>query len=69
MFINYEFKKKSFQKEIEMHAHFERPCNKLKNASSKLKILESKLANLKKFKNLPILCLNFNYISVFKFWF
>ena len=30
--------------------HFERPCNKLQNVTSKLKILKSKLENLKKFK-------------------
>ena len=50
-----------------MHAHFERSCNKLKNVTSKLKILKSKFENLKKIKNLAILCLNFNSISVFKF--
>ena len=47
---------KSFQKQIEMHAHFEWPCNKLKNVTSKLKILKSILENHKKFKNYPILC-------------
>ena len=29
-----------------MHAHFEKPCNKLKNVNSKLKILKPKLENL-----------------------
>ena len=55
------------KEQIEMHVHFEGPCNKLKNVTSKLKILKSNFENLKKFKNLPILCLNFNFISVFKF--
>ena len=52
-----------------MQAQFERLCNKLKNVTSKLKILKSKLENPKKIENLPILCLNFNFnfISVFKF--
>ena len=60
--------RKSFQKKIEMHAHFERPCNKLNNVTSKLRILRSKLEkNLKKLSNLPILCLNFNFKSVFEF--
>ena len=27
--------RKSFQKKIEMYKHFERPCNKLKNLTSK----------------------------------
>ena len=31
-----------------MHAHFQRPSNKLKNATIKLKMLKSKLDNLKK---------------------
>ena len=35
----------------------------------KLKILKAKLENLKKIKNFPILSLNFNFISVSKFWF
>ena len=30
-----------------MNAHFEKPSNKLKNVTSKLKILTSKLENLK----------------------
>ena len=50
-----------------MHAHSERPCNKLKNVTSKLKMLKSKLENLKKIKNLLTLCLNFDFISVFEF--
>ena len=33
-----------------MHAHFERPSNKLKNVTSKLKILKSKLENLRNLK-------------------
>ena len=41
--------RKSFQKKkkFETHAHFERPCNKLKNVTSKLKTLKLKLENLK----------------------
>ena len=35
-----------------MHVHFERPCNKLKNVTTKLKILKSKLENLKKKKKI-----------------
>ena len=35
------------KKKIETHAHFERPRNKLKNVTSKLKILKLKLENLK----------------------
>ena len=31
-----------------MHTHFERPSNKLKNATSKFTILKSKWENLKK---------------------
>ena len=34
-----------------MHAHFEWPCKKLKNVTSKQKILKSKLENLKKIKS------------------
>ena len=50
-----------------MYAHFEGPCNKLKNVTSKLKTLKSKWENLKKLKNFPILCLNFIFILVFNF--
>ena len=39
--------RQSFQK-IEMHAHSEWPCNKLKNVTLKLKKLKSKLENLEK---------------------
>ena len=59
--------RKSFIKKVGMHAHFEGPSNKLKNVTSKSKILKSKSENLTKFKYLPILFLNFNFISVFKF--
>ena len=34
-------------KKIQKHVHFKKPCNKLKNVTSKLKILKSKLENLK----------------------
>ena len=50
-----------------MHVQFERPCGKPKNVTSKLKLPKSKLVNLKKFKSLPILSLNFDFISVFQF--
>ena len=43
--------RKSFQKKVEMHAHFERPCDKLKSVTLKLNILKSKLENLKNFEN------------------
>ena len=56
--------RKSFQKILEMHTHFERPCNKLKNVTSKLKILKSRLEDLKKFKSLPILSEFQFYISL-----
>ena len=40
--------RKCFPKKLERHAHFEKPCNnKLKNVNSTLKILKSKLKNLK----------------------
>ena len=39
----------------------EKPCNKLKNVTAKLKILKSKLGNLNNFKNLSILFLNFDF--------
>ena len=42
-----------------MHAHLERRCNKLKNVTSKLKIGKSE-----KLKNLSILCLSFDFVSV-----
>ena len=60
---------KIIPEKIKMHAHFERPYNKLKNVTFKLKILKSKLENLKKCRNLPILCQNFHFISVFDFLF
>ena len=46
---------------MEIYAHFERPCFKLKNVSSKLKTLKSKLENLK--KNKPA-----NFMSEFRFY-
>ena len=39
--------RKWFAKKLEMQVHFEKPCNKLKEVNSKLKILKSKLKNLK----------------------
>ena len=59
--------RKPFQKKIEINTLFERPCNELKNVTSKLKILTSKLGNVKKFKILPNLCLNFDFMSAFGF--
>ena len=53
--------RKSFEKKIEMHAQFEKPQNKPKNVTSKLKILKSALRNLKKIKSLAIFCLNFDF--------
>ena len=41
-----------------MHAHFERPRNKVKNITSKSR---------KKIKILPMLCLNFDFTSHFEF--
>ena len=43
MLIKYE----DHYKKIEIHEHFEKPCHKLKNVTSKLKIPKSKLENLK----------------------
>ena len=43
-------KKKKIQKKIKMNSHFERPYNKLKNVTSKLKILKSKLETLQTLK-------------------
>lgn len=37
--------RKSFQKD-EIHAHFKKPCIKLKNLTSLLKILKSNLENM-----------------------
>ena len=39
--------RKWLPKKLEMHAHFEKPCNKLEYVNSKLKILKLKLENLK----------------------
>ena len=39
--------RKWFPKKLEMHAHLEKPCNKLKHVNSTLKILKTKLKNLK----------------------
>ena len=39
--------RKRFPKKLKLHAHFEKPCNKPKNVNSKIKILKSKLENLK----------------------
>ena len=50
-----------------MDAHLRGPYKKLENVSSKLKILKSKLENLRKFKTLQVLCLNFDCISNFEF--
>ena len=49
-----------------MHAHFERACNKPQNLTSKLKILKSKLKNLKKRKATNFMS-EFQFISVLKF--
>ena len=61
--------RKPFKNKKKIHSYFEKSCNKLKNVTSKFKILKSNLESLKKFKNLPILCLNFDFISAFEFWF
>ena len=57
---------KSFQKQIEMHAHFEWPCNKLKNVTSKLKILNQYWKITKNSKTTQFYV---NFTSVFKLWF
>ena len=40
--------RKWFPKKLEMQEHFGKTCNQLKNVNSALKILKSKLKNLKK---------------------
>ena len=54
------------KKKIETHVHFERPCNKLKKCNFIIENTKIKIGNLKKFKDHPILCLNFKFISVIK---
>ena len=45
--LNNDRIKRKYYKKLEIHARFERPCYKLKNVTSKLKIIKSKLVNLK----------------------
>ena len=54
--------RKSFQKKIEMHAHFERPCNKLNNVKSNVENTKTKTGKSENIQKPP------NFTSEFQFY-